>query len=242
MNKEKNYVGQCILFSLLIILLPACIKTYKLAPSESPQGEQHKDHRDIVNENLRSVKVYYQWETRAMFDVLWISDDTTKSYVDRYCLRRGKAQLDHDDMLQKELERNKKEIKFYMLADVRDKFHPSLSSPDAAWTIYLELSGDRKVEPESIKEVELRPEILAIFGHRFPKPKFKTAYEIVFPATDKSGVRYLDDDKPFNMVISSTNRECMLGWRGAHPVNVKRVENKCTKKRKLIKDEDYYWL
>jgi len=239
MSKEKSFLA----ISLLIISLPSCMKTYKLAPSESPQGKEYKDQRSVVDENLRSVKVYDQWETEAMFDVLWVSDSTTKSYVDRYCERRGKSMVEHDDMLQEELAKNREDMKFYVLADVRDKFNPSLSDPNAAWTMYLELADGRKIAASKVKEVELSPEILEIFGHRFRKPKFKTPYEATFSAGS------LNNRDQFKMIISSTSRRCELGWLGGHPVCVKKIEdtcckdpNKVNKKRKLIKDEDYYWI
>lgn len=230
MKQEKLLIVVAI---LSLIVLPACVKTYKLAPSESPQGKEHKDQREVVKNNLRSARVYNQWETEALFDVLWMSPQTQEAYTKTYCMRRGKSVDAQQDMFNKEVAKANDKQTFYVLADIRDQFKPDLSTKDPAWTMYLTLHNGQRVGPKTIKEQELAPEIYEIFGHRFSKPKYKTAYEVTFPACDLTG--------PFKMTISSTTRQCELGWKGAHPVSVKK-KTECTKKRKPIKDEDYYWL
>jgi hypothetical protein len=212
-----------------------------MVPSETSQGQEHKDQRQVVDENVRSARVYNEWETSAMFDVLWASDDTRKSYVDSFCKRRGKSEIDKSAMLREHLEENQKNISFYVLADVRDRFHPDLSGDNPAWTMFLDFNG-QKVAPSSIKEVELDPEVLVLFSHRFPKPKFKISYLVKFPAKSAAGNFYVQPGIPFKMMLSSTTKQCELGWQGGHPVRVKNVRRRCDKKRKLMKDEDFYWI
>jgi hypothetical protein len=199
------------MYALSLLVIPSCIKTYKLVPSESSQGEELKEKREISREYVRSVKVYREWETDAMFDVLWVSNEVSEAYVDRYCMRRGKSDADKESMIAQELEKNKKEIKFYVLADVRDKFHPSLSDDNPTWTIYLQTKNNHKIVPTSIKEVELDSEIIEFFGYRYRKPKFKTPYEVIFPATHITNKTptSITEKKPFKMIISSTWRR----WR-----------------------------
>jgi hypothetical protein len=235
MNQRKNHL----VWLLLVVCLPSCIRTYKLVPSESPQGSKYKDQREVVKDNLRSVKVYNEWETAAAFDVLWMSEQTQRAYVDSFCMRRGKDTAGHDLMLQTQLAKNESEISFYVLADVRDKFHPSLKDKNASWTMYLELAKS-KILPTKIEEVELDPEILALFGHRYAKPKFKIPYLVTFAAKDLDGKAYITPATPFKMVISSVARLCVLGWQGDEQVLVKEVDN--TSQGAVIKDEDYYWI
>ena len=221
---------------LLLFVLPACVKTYKLIPSESSQGsEEVKEKKSEIEQNLRSVKVYNEWETEAEFDVLWVSDQMRKAYVDLYCQRRGKGENSKQEILKKELDRSKESIEFYVVADVRDRFHPSLKDKNSAWTLYLKLSDKEKVMPTKIDEVELEPEIQKIFGYRYSKPKFKIPYLVKFPARDLG-------DKPFKMIINSVKRKCVLGWQGGHPVVIKSFGKKGKKIRKSGKSEDYYWL
>lgn len=244
MSKDRFlYFFVLLIFPVLLIVFPSCVKTYKLAPSESSQGEEERDYRKIVKENIRSVKVYREWATDAMFDVLWFSPETTHAYVDLFCRRRGMNQNDKQETLKKEFEKLDKKIIFYVLADVRDKFHPSLTDTDATWTMYLKTGSGTKVRPKMIVETEFPPEILSMFGHRYSAPKFKVPYRVEFPVADEQGIHYLAGDKPFKLVMNSTGRKCVLGWRGGHKVVVKHIENRCKKKkRKFFKDEDCYWL
>jgi len=221
--------------------MSACVKTYKLAPSETPQGKEHKDKREVVKENLRSVRVYDEWQTSAMFDVLWMSDQTRCAYADLYSIRRGFDAAAREQKIQEELAKNNETITFYILADVRDPFHPDLGDDTPAWTIHLDVHGN-KVLPQNVDDAEngeeLEPEILTLFGHRYRKPKFKKPYIVKFSVgTIKS---HIDAKKPFKMIISSVTRQCELGWNGVHHVCVKEI--KTVKKRRLPKDEDYYWL
>lgn len=211
-----------------------------MAPTESSQGKEHRDFREIMTENLRSVSVYNQWETVAHFDALWLSNDTRKEYVTRYCSRRGRSADETEDMLQKDVAKNRETATFYILADVRDKFFPSLSSMTPAWAIHLEMEDGTKVVPKTIKEVDLEPEFVEMFGHRYKRPKFKLAYEVVFAA--KTETLVLDFKSPFKMVLSSTDRQCEMKWKDTPPVCLKKINDVCLKKRKIRKDEDYYWL
>lgn len=241
MENKKSVMSKMLLVGLAgILLLPACMKSYKLVPSESSQGKKHKDKREVVKENLRSVRVYDEWETSAMFDVLWMSDATRRAYADLYCMRRGKGQADKDVMVGQELNKNRESVSFYVLADVRDPFHPELDEEHAAWKMYLEADGV-KIVPKSVKSIDVEkmaPEILTLFGHKYRRPKFKKPYLVTF--SNKDLQESIQTEKPFTMVISSVTRQCVLGWQGGHPVFVKEIKK--IKSRKTIKDEDYYWL
>ncbi|MBU1008200.1 hypothetical protein KKA53_03930 [Candidatus Dependentiae bacterium] len=248
MENKKSFMSKLSLFGILcgVLLLSSCTKAYKLVPSESSQGKEHGDGRDldVVKENLRSVRVYDEWETSAMFDVLWMSDHTRRSYVDQYCARRGKSAADKESMVGGELDKNRETISFYILADVRDPFHPELDDKNAAWTIYLDAYG-KKIMPSSIKKIgieELAPELLTLFGHKYRRPKFKKPYLVEFPIKDLQ--ESIQTKKPFMMVLSSVARQCEIGWQGGHPVLVKEIKNVSSKQkgRKRVKDEDYYWL
>jgi hypothetical protein len=223
-------------FLLSLLILPACIKTYKLVPPEAPQGKEHADSRAIVKNYVRSAKLYEEWETRAFFDVLWLSDQALTSYVNLYCARGGKGAAQRDAMLKNELSRHKNYLTFYVLADVRDKLHPDLKDKDAAWKMHLDVDG-KKIIPikDGIKEIEISPELQSFFGYKYRRPKFKTAYVVKFPFSDVSG-------KPFKMIISSVHRQCELGWQGGHPVMIKNLRREKMKPGKFKKDEDYYWL
>jgi len=229
--------GPTFLF-VISMVLPGCFKSYKLVPSESSQGKELTDKREVVKKNLRTVRVYNQWSTEAIFDVLWLSEQARRAYVDLYSTRRGKSGVQRKDLLDKELNELQNKIVFYVLADVRAKQNKSLSETNPSWTFFLE-AGGTKIPSSSIQEVELSPEAKALFGDRSRNPKFKIPYRVEFPA---SSVREDVLKKPFKMIISSVSRQCELGWNGGHPVKVKTIGKKRDEKGRLIKDEDYYWI
>jgi hypothetical protein len=220
-----------------LCLFSACIKTYKLVPPETPQGKKLKDAKKISEECVRSAKVYDEWETSAGFDVLWLSDDARSSYTEKYCSRRGKSEAERQSMLSKESQKNINKTTFYVLADVRDRLHPDMSDKKAAWTMYLEVDGKRIApEKDSVKEVELAPELREFFGYRYKKPKFKTSYVVTFATT-------IEKNKPFKMILSSVSRQCELGWQGGEPVTIRCLAGKIGKCKdgKFQRSEDYYW-
>lgn len=230
---HKNVFVYCVCV-LNLLVFSACIKTYKLVPPETPQGEEVKDVKTVAESCVRSVKVYDEWETRATFDVLWLSDDARKTANNVYCSRRGKSDgcvARHDHRVT---------TTFYVLADVRDRLHPDMSDKEAAWTMYLDVDG-KQIAPEkdSVKEVELSPELREFFGYRYKSPKFKTAYAVRFPIV-------VSQTKPFKMYISSPSRRCELGWNGAEPVRISCFAGKAgkigrCKDGKFFRHEDFYW-
>ncbi len=239
-NKLLNKI-KVFLPILLIIFLAGCLKTFKMTP-ESYQGKEYKEKEAIVEANLRSVKVYDEWETEAMFDILWLSNMTKRAIADVHCSKYGKSETEKREVVQKELAKNREKISFYILADIRSKFSSSLSDKNSQWSVFLELSDKRLIRPSAdIKEVELDPEVLLFFEHRYSSPKFKTPYLVTFDAKDSSGDMYISS-RPFKMIISSVERRCEVGWQGGNPVLVKHVGKRTKKKGRLRKDEDWYWL
>lgn len=177
-NKRLMFI---VFVILSLVPFSGCIKYYKLAKSEFPQGKDHADKRTVVANNVRTARIYHEFSTKAIFNTLWLSDETRSSYVDMFCEKRGKDEQTKEAMLRRQLEENKHWITFYVLADIRDRTHVSLTDSYPMWSMYLDVHGGEKVQPISIKEAEVNPEYQFIFGHRFNM--FKRAYMVKFPAT-----------------------------------------------------------
>lgn len=214
----------------LMFLVPSCIKYHKILKKEFNQGQDHNDNREVAHNYIRSATVYDQFETRGIFNALWMADDVRAAYADVYCDKRGRSSEGKDALLKRLLEENKHWITFYMLADIRDRVHSSLSEKTPAWTMYLDVGNGEKIDPVSIKEVELDPEYQFFFGYRFNLSK--VAYLVKFPAQDLSGVSYVKQGGKVNLVLSSVSKEVELVWD----------LSKIKKGEKLIKDEDFYWI
>lgn len=214
----------------LMCLMTSCVKYYDLVKSEFPQGTSRPDKRDEAAQYRRSAVVYNQFETQAIFDALWLSDQLRTAYVDLYADKRGLDRDAKQQMLKRQLEENKHWILFYVLADVRDKVYAALHEQNAAWTLSVKIDNYKTLVPDSIKEVDLEPEYQLLFGKTFSL--FKTAYLITFPLTPELAQKIARQE--VNMVglhIRSPYKECVLQWH----------KQEILKTRNVQADEDFYW-
>lgn len=202
------FMGAC---SLLLACTQSCIKYNDFIPTEVPQGKKKQRPAAVLGTYMKSLYLYDEFATRALFDVLWMSDDMQRQYVHSYAERRGKSQEQHDAMLAERLKRNNQMQQFYLLADIRDRSQKELHDKDSGWSMYLQYTDGRKVQPISIKEVELSKEIQYFFGPRYTH--FKTAYEVQFPVEDKHKVALPRELGAFSMVIAAPDYEGSIIWQ-----------------------------
>lgn len=219
-----------VLSCFLLLIFPSCIKYYKVIKNEFPQGKKHKDRREVAYNYLRTSKVYNQFTTQAIFHTLWLSNDVRSSYIDDFAQRRGKQQDARDALLKRQLEENRHWISFYVLADLRNRQHVALNDKNAFWTMYLETQDGKRVEPISIKTIDLEPEYQRYFGHRYTP--YKDMYLVRFPAKALNGREYLKrNDDSFKLIISSPYKRLEVEWQ----------KKNRKKHAELLKDEDFYW-
>jgi hypothetical protein len=219
--------------SLLVGVLgfyAGCIKYHDLVKSEFPQCKTQPDQHEVAYRYRRSVTVYDVYQTKAIFNALWLSDQVRTAYVDVYGGKRGMDEQAKEEMLKRLLEENKHWLNFYVLAEVGDKTYTSLSEKYAAWTLYVMIDNDKKIMPESIKEVDLEPEYQLMFAKTFNP--FKTAYLVKFPLKGELADRYAKGMiKNIQMIVSSTYKERAMVWD----------MNEIAQTKKVLKDEDFYW-
>ncbi len=226
-------------YAALLIFAPSCVKYHELSQSEFPQGDEYKDSREIAHNYVRSAKVLDQFSTQAIFDALWLSDQTRTAFIDVYSKRRGKNTEKREALLKRQLEENNHWISFYVLADIRNKMHFSLNDKNSHWTLYLEVHkfdkkgklAKKRIEPLSIKEVEVEPEYQSFFGaHRYSL--FKNTFLVRFPMQNLAGKPYLEKGDELHLVVSSPQKKTSMIWD----------TNDIKKHSELLRDEDYYWL
>lgn len=221
-----------------IILFPSCIKYYKLSNTECYQGKDLPDRKEVSKNNVRTLNIHDQFSTLAIFDFLWLSDETRSAYVDMNSIRKGKDEQAKLALLTRQLEENKHWITFYVLADIKDNTDGSLSDKNSPWGLYLVSKDGRKVAPCSIKEVELEPEYKFLFGPKFDL--FGRIYEVKFPAADLAGVPYIKQTEKFKIVLCSPKKEGEVWWNKLNSDDEKFIK-KGRKKIKVLKNEDFYW-
>ena len=235
---------------LIPLLCSGCKKTpgyYDLVPSEFPQGDEPENVSSLVHKNLRSVKIYNQFTTEAIFDVLFFSDEIQAKYVALYGARRGTSEEANQKHVNALRGSSKKMLTYYILADIRDVQSQTLVPKEAVWSLYLRNSKGKKIEPAKIKEIELEPELRQFFLHRFNR--YKTAYIVTFPSVDALGKPYFEGQEKPSMVLSSVTQERTLSWQEAHTLPSAKSTVPSQKSKTLkpiqpeaeIKDEDFYW-
>lgn len=226
----KNLSRLMPLLTIVVLgVVPGCIKYHRTLPTEFPQGDEKKDAREITADYVKTARIYDQFSTRAIFDVLWLSDDVRVAYANQYCSKRGKSTDDTEAFITRQREENNHWTSFYVLADVRDRQGTSLSDKNAPWTFYLK-QGTYMAAALSVKEVELEPEIQGLFGKNFNL--FKTAYLVKFPVRDEGDKKLLKKQTTVKLIIESVDKSVTLLWS----------ENEIKKsKKKVLRDEDFYW-
>jgi len=230
MHRIKNVVTYGLFLGLVMLFSSCGVKYYNLVKTETPQSPDQPNIREVATRYVKSQTVYNQFETMAIFDVLWLSDEVRRTYVDVYSNKHGLTKDAQDSMLKRNLEENNHWVTFYVLADVRDKTHPMLSDKDAAWSLYLALeNGSSKIEPEFIKEVELEGEYQLFFGRGKFVPS-KAAYIVKFPAQEM--LKTQNPITKVTLVVGSVYKQITFVWDNEH-----------TKKnsKKVLTDEDFYW-
>lgn len=212
-----------------ILFLSSCVKYHKIAKTEFPQGTEEKDRREVTHNFLRTSRIYNQFKTEAIFHSLWLSDRVRTQYNDDYCARRGKDSESKDALLKRQLEENRHWISFYVQADVRDRQHVALNDKNSLWTLYLETSDGKRIEPINIKNIEMEPEYQCYFGFRYSP--FRETYLVRFPMQSLEGNNYLTDGQVFKLIICSPEKKTEVEWDSKNNKN----------HAELLKDEDFYW-
>ena len=212
-----------------MVLLPGCIKYYDLAESEFQQAPKEPDHRAVAHAFKRSKTVYDEFETKAAFDALWLSDDVRTAYVQMYAKKRGISAEAKEELLKRQLEENRHWLAFYVLADVRERGAGALGDSTTAWTMFASI--DKQHLPvESVKEYDLEPEYQLLFGST--SMNFKTCYLVKFAiqplVASKIGRQAF---KHLHLTIGSPKCKAVLEW---HPEQLKP-------NKELVSDEDFYW-
>lgn len=210
-----------VLLSFTILFSSNCslmdnLRYYKISNYEFHQGHDQNDERNALDGNKKKVAIYDEFITKAIFDVLYLSDSVRIAYVNKHVQKKGLDDSTKKRLLSTELEQNKNWIKFYILSDIRDKEHDSLTAKNSTWSLFLRFNDETNVQPLSIKEVELPPEYQYFFGSRFTL--FQRYYEVTFPAKNLNNRSYIRDKTPFKLFFSSSYKETALIFNEDIPV------------------------
>ncbi len=169
------------------------------------QGESYKKDQTVVKKHMKSIRLYDQLNTIAMFDVLWLSDEMRSLYTDYYCRALGKNEEGKLAFLRRQLSANNYFISFYVLS--LNEIPLTLLPP--VWVMYLEI-GDKKYTPSDVKIAELPFEYRSFFGTLCNN--HKTSYEVKFDRKDAAGNDVLAGHDHMKLMFSSADYFGSVTW------------------------------
>lgn len=189
-----------------LIIMPGCGRLVDWGKDTFYQGESLPINTVVAQRNVRSIAVYDQFTTCAIFDALLLSDDVRTAYADIYMRKLGSNQDKYNAFLRRQLEENKHYLSFYVLS----LYEKPLGEATSEWMMFLRIDGVDMV-PFEVKSVDISSEYQLLFGKRFNR--FKVAYSVKFPIRDRDGNFLINPQaQKIALVFRSMDKETLLTW------------------------------
>lgn len=156
---------RCLFFCIVVLLLSSCGGNYiRWGKDVFYQTKTCSDFRWLQDKYIRSVRVYDQLTTLALFDVLWISPEVLCAY--------NKEQYSENQVCAHD-----QEISFYVLAAMPHAYDALLTDIASPWTLYLSINGNC-LQPTSLKLVDVPYAYQVFLGKYYSAAK--KAYYVTF--------------------------------------------------------------
>jgi hypothetical protein len=190
-----------------VLLLPSCGRVIDWGVQNFYQGKDVTDVTDQVVPFIRSITIYDQLETKAIFDVVWLSDEVRTAYSKLHALREGKSEEKFQAILRRQLEENNHYITFYVLST----HEVPLGIARSQWSFFLRLN-DSEYHPYEVKTIDLPYEYQIFFGKRWNR--FKVPYVMRFkPMSDDERRVLTDTINKIELVARSAQKEHVFVWQ-----------------------------
>ncbi len=190
----------------IITMLPGCSRIINWGKRSFCQGIDLTNDSRKVRQYIRTVRIYDQFATSAIFDVLWLSDDVREAYTDNHAERYGLKEENRRAFLRRQLEENNHFITFYLLS----LYEVPLGIEMSEWTIFITVGGENYY-PIDVKAVDLPQEYRLFFDKRFTR--FKSSYVITFDAKNIENEHILQQgDDYLIMNFTSPSKESCVSW------------------------------
>jgi len=183
----------------------------KMSLDESPfsginQGISKKNPFGSV---VKTCKLYNQFSTLAMFDVVKLDDDLAQRLIDKKREDRGLSQAEYAEQLANQREVLSRTHVFYVLAEVRGDRYQKLHDKNAQWHLVLSQQADAQTTaPYKITETDFDAETRLLFGDDWQTVSaFKTAYKVEFPKMIS-----MREDAQCSLLISSSLVQDKIVW------------------------------
>ncbi len=197
-----------------VLLLTGCSRYICWVEDVFNQGQLTPDYTQFTKCYVRSLRIYDQFTTLGLFDILWLSDEVRSYYAKIYACKVGLSKDRYQLFLRRQLEENNHYISFYVLASIpgcEGGGGAILGNTNGVWSIILFIN-DRPYVPVDIKMVDLVPEYMRFFGNTFTY--FKTPYLVTFAAKDSNGQFLIQPGttKSIKIVLRRMGRQDCVRW------------------------------
>lgn len=195
-----------IILIAVLFLLPGCGKIIDWGNKTFTQSPEIESDIVAAQKYIRSVTTYDQLTTRARFDVLWLSDEVRRNYINLFAAKFGKTDEQKKTFLRRQIEENNHFISFYVLS----LYDYPLGDLHSEWTLFLNIDG-KNYAPIEIKTVELSPEYIYIFGKKYNR--FKVPYSVKFDAKDINDQSLITENtEKITLYCRSISAEVAFVW------------------------------
>lgn len=206
-------VRRHILAMAVLITVAGCGKRFTTWPKKTfKQADTVAGPIERARNYLKTIRLYHQFETLGIFDIMWLSDDVRHAYAQLYALKHGLTAPEHSAYERNQLALNEHQISFYVLA-----YQPSIPQlkpfdmAESNWAAYISLDGV-SYPSSSIKMVNVfPPEYRAFFGKRYNQ--FQTPYLISFDAFTGEGKPLITPaTKEITLYVSTAEKKGHVSW------------------------------
>jgi len=243
-------------FKLLVVagcmmLVTGCVdQSYKMIGRECSQVVKYEPPYSLTKNYIHSVTLYEGYRTRAHFDVMIMSNQIRIVLAELHSVKAGHTPQKRLAHLKEQLAINREYIELYVLSQVNDPAHISLSDKNSSWSIYLTTAGGVRILPIGSKEVSLTPEMAALFGHRYVG--FKGITRLTFPAHDLSGKLFVKPGDKTTITFGAAGMSSTIAWTEGSLAYTEALQLKKQNDQSLWqmikqlaqpkeRDEDYYF-
>lgn len=194
--------------SALVLFLTGCggaLKKWKEETFNQAHSYHSAEKEMIVRSYLRSLSLYDQFETVALFDALWVSDEVKTLLSDIHVQLLGKSREVRNNFLRRQLKDNSEYVTFYVLT----QHHIALGDAAAPWHLHLATDGN-SYSPISVKLTELSPEYKVVLGKKITP--HKDIYEVKFLRKNSKGKDILEEGKDIQLFFNGLHHYGVIKW------------------------------
>ncbi len=210
----------------LMACLSGCHKIVDWEKDHFYQGERYFPDvddpftpRNIIKHYIRQLRVYDEFGTLGLFDVLILNHDVRRVYVELHAARMGFSTEIEEQLMRREMAEHEDALSFYIFAYAPDSTMPLDEEGNAPWTVLLR-TPDGEVRPRSVRVVELAVEYKYLLNDWLSK--HKTMYLVKF---DRPGT-------PFELEFKLPDRYACVSWdKPAEPAPVQHPRRRSMKAR-----------